>query len=162
MKQTYRDNWRVVAVLNPMQTHLDIGTLGFTDKWGDPLEGNLWGKPIELEIHPRRLGDLGGVSMSDSLASRDIDGDYRKRCETIRDGMLQHRNVIEARIEVDETHVCSHCGHVWEELTEEDAKDTSLWVDKHTRAGEPLCCGKAVEEFRRENRIPLPKENAGG
>ena len=156
MKQTIRDNWRVVAVLNPMQTHLDIGTLGFTDKWGDPLEGNLWGKPIELEIHPRRLGDLGYVSMSDSLASRDIDGDYRKRCETIRDGMLQHRNVIEARIEVDETHVCSHCGCTWEELTEQEITDPLSGTDEHSIAGEPVCCGKAIEEFRTERNIPLP------
>lgn len=157
MKKTYRENWRVIAVLNPQQTHLDIGTLGFTDKWGDALEGNLWGKPVELEIHPKRLGDRGFASVSDSMTSRDVDGDYRKRCEIIREGMLQHRNVIEARIEVDEEHVCSHCHYVWEELTEEQAADPANLIDLHSVVGEPVCCDKAIEEFRTERNIPLPK-----
>lgn len=152
-KKTTRDNWRIIAVLNPQQTHLDIGSLGFTDKWGDALEGSVWGKPIELEIHPKRLGDLGVVSIGDSMASRNIEGDYRKRCEVIRDGVLQHPNVIEARIECDEEHRCSHCGLLWEELTDSDIKEWG--EDRHSIAGEPACCNKAINEFRTERGIPL-------
>lgn len=157
MKKTYRDNWRVIAVLNPQQTRLDIGSLGFTDKWGDRLDGYLRGKPIELEIRPKRLGDLGVISVHDSKASRDIDGDYRKRCETIRDGMLQHPNVIKAEVVCDEEHTCSHCGCRWEELTEEDAADPANLIDLHSIPGEPVCCDKAINEFRTERGIPLPE-----
>lgn len=159
MKKTIRDNWRVIATLNPRQTHLDIGSLGFTDTWGDRLEGILWGEPIELEIHPKRLGDWGFVSVSDSRASRDIDGDYHKRCEIIRDGMIQHRNIIEARIEFDETHTCSHCNCLWEVLSEEDAADPANLIDLHSIAGEPVCCDKAINEFRTERGIPLLEDS---
>lgn len=146
MKITTRDNWRVIAVLHPRQTKLSIGSLGFTDVWGDPLKGRLWGDPIELTIHPERLGDLGYVSMSDSLASNDVEGDYRRRCEIIRDGVLRHPNVIEARIECDEEHTCSHCGAVWEELDDSTLEE---WrQDAHSISGEPVCCEGAIAEFR--------------
>jgi hypothetical protein len=163
MKKTTRDNWRVVATFNPMQTHVSIASFGFRDQWGDPLEGNLWGPTFDLVIHPRRLGDFGFVSMGDHLASRDIEGDYRKACAVIRTGMLRHRNVIKAEIVCDEEHTCSHCYLLWEELTATEATDALVNQDAHSIAGEPVCCEKAIDEFRTERGIPLlnvPRETS--
>jgi hypothetical protein len=160
VKKTTRDNWRVVAVIHPTKTHMPIDSLGFTDKWGGPLGGQVWGAPFELTVLPQRLGDIGGIiSMSDRLASDDIEGDYHKRCEVLRDGLLQHPNVVEARIECDEEHRCSHCGYTWEELTPEDVVDFTNLIDQHSIPGEPVCCDKAIEEFRTERGIPQPSRS---
>lgn len=156
-KTTSRDNWRVVATFNPMQTHVSAASFGFTDRYGDPVEGNLWGSAFELTVYPRRLGDFGFISMGDRMASRDIDGDYRKACESIKVGMLRHPNVTAARIEVDEEEHCSFCGGRWEVLSAEDALDRHCRLDEHSIAGEPVCCHKAVAEFRTEHSIPPEK-----
>lgn len=157
MKITTRDDLRVVAVFRPTQTHTSIASLGFTDRWGEPLEGNIWGAEFEFTVLPRRLGDLGaGMSVSDTMASRDVEGDYYRRCEIIREGLVRHPNVTTARIECDETHTCSLCGHEWEELTADQARIEFYRIDDHSIAGEPVCCGKAIEEFRTEREIPLP------
>lgn len=153
MKKTTRDNWRVIAVVRPQRTEMSIASLGFKDAWGEPLEGQVWGGPFEIPVLPKRLGDVGmGISMSDSLASRDIEGDYRRRCEVLRDGLLRHPNVVEARIECDEEHRCSFCGLEWSELKlhelEEFGEDDGLSI-----VGEPACCDAAVAEFRRERGI---------
>lgn len=153
MKSTSRDNWRVVATFNPRQTHVSIASLGFKDQWGDPLEGELHGPPIEFVIHPRRLGDLGFMSMSDSLASRDIEGDYRKACWAIKTAMLRHPNVTEARVVCDEEHTCSFCGSGWDVLDADSLVD--LGQDEHSIVGEPACCEEAMDEFRAERKIPL-------
>jgi hypothetical protein len=155
MKKTKRDNWQVVAVVRPQKTHMSIASLGFKDTWGDPLEGLVWGQQFELTILPKRLGDIGGgISMSDSLISRDIEGDYQKRCEFIRDGMLRHPNVIEARIECDEEHYCSHCSTSWEVLATSDDVAEFGQDDGLSIVGEPACCEAAINEFRAEHGIP--------
>lgn len=157
-KQTTRDNWRVIAVVHPMQTHMPIAGLGFTDTWGDPLEGWVRGEKFELTLQPKRLGDLGaGISVGDRLASRDIEGDYRKRCEVIRKGMLQHPNVIAARIECDEEDRCSHCDCLWEELRNHDEIAEFGQEDGLSSIGEPACCIQAINEFRAERGIALAK-----
>jgi hypothetical protein len=154
MKKTKRDNWQVVAVVRPQKTHMSIASLGFKDTWGDPLEGLVWGQQFELTILPKRLGDVGmGLSMSDSLISRDIEGDYQKRCEVLRGGMLQHPNVIEARIESDGYDYCSHCDRQWEELWNNSEVSEFGQEDGLSVIGEPVCCTAAINEFRAERGI---------
>lgn len=153
MKVTTKDDWHVVATVRPMRTRMSIASLGFKDTWGQPLRGQVWGENFEITAVPdgdgmRMVGDYTFVS-NDSGE----DG-----CKQIRDGMLKHPNVIEARIVCTETHTCSHCDLVWEELTAEDAAtDRASGDDEHATEGQPLCCGKAIDEFRNERGIPLPK-----
>lgn len=156
MKVTTRDNWRVVATFNPQQTHVSAASFGFTDRYGDPVEGDLWGPAFELTVHPKRLGDFGFISMGDRMASRDIDGDYRKACESIKVGMLRHPNVIKAEVVCDEEHTCSFCGCGWDDGL--DADTLEEWrQDEHSILGEPACCEQAMNEFRAERKIPLLK-----
>ncbi|MFE0651394.1 hypothetical protein ACFVZH_22675 [Streptomyces sp. NPDC059534] len=157
MKTTHRDNWRVVISINPQYTHVNISALGFTGLDSD-LNGTLTGAPFELTVAPRRLGDLGGVSMGDRLVSDDVDGDYRRRCEEMLAAFLRESHVRSGRVEVDEEHRCSHCDLLWEELNAEEAADDSTNQDAHSIAGEPVCCFKAIAEFRTERGIPALAE----
>ncbi|MGW4850205.1 hypothetical protein ACWEPZ_03090 [Streptomyces sp. NPDC004288] len=54
----------------------------------------------------------------------------------------------------DTVAVCSHCDLLWEELTAEEAADDSTNQDVHSIAGEPVCCFKAIAEFRTARGIP--------
>jgi len=154
MKQTTRDNWRVIAVVRPMKTRMSIASLGFKDQWGEPLEGQVWGEQFELTVLPKRLGDVGmGISMSDSLASSDIEGDYAKRCDELRQGLLRHPNVVEARIECDQRDCCSHCDWQWEELGNLSEVYEFGQRDNLSIIGEPVCCTAAINEFRAERGI---------
>lgn len=155
MKKTHRDDWRVVVTIAPRS----IGDFGFTGL-GD-IAGSVTSGPIEVAIAPRRLGDLGGVSMSDSLASRDIDGDYQRRCEEILAALLAKPHVREGRVTCTETHTCSHCDLRWEVLTAEEAADDSINQDEHSVEGEPVCCEAAIAEFRAERGIPALAESGG-
>lgn len=151
MKRTLRDDWRVIIEIRPSATRIPLAAIGF-----DGLDGQVVGRPFELEIAPQRLGDLGWVSMSDSLASRDIDGDYRRRCDALLAELLRRPHVSAGRVTCTEVHVCSHCDMQWEVLTADEAADDSTNVDGHSVEGEPACCGKAIEEFRTERGIPMP------
>lgn len=156
MKITYRDDWRVIVEIRPQYTHTPISALGF-----DGCEGQLVGEPFEIVVAPRRLGDLGYVSMSDRLASKDIDGDYRRRCEELLAEMRKKPHVRDGRVTCSETHVCSHCDLEWEELTAEDvAKFPNCLQDEHSAAGEPVCCDKAIAEYRSEHGIPAVEVTA--
>ncbi|MEE1814261.1 hypothetical protein PUR59_04395 [Streptomyces sp. SP18ES09] len=160
MKTTHRDNWRVVISINPQYTHVRISVLGFAGLDSD-LDGNLSGTPFELTVIPRRLGDFGTVSMSDRLVSTDVDGDYRRRCEQMLAAFLREPHVRSGRVEVDEEHRCSHCDMRWEELTADEAADESTNIDAHSVEGEPVCCDKAIDDFRAERGIPLPDWTGG-
>lgn len=151
MKCTYRDDWRVVIEIAPLFTNIPISALGF-----DGLYGQLTGEPFEVVIAPQRLGDFGWLSMSDRLASKDVDGDYRRRCEELLAELLKRPHVRAGRVLCSETHTCSHCGLVWEELTADEAADSVTNVDVRSVEGEPVCCGKAIKEFRAERGIPMP------
>lgn len=155
MKITYREDWRVIVEIRPRYTHTPISALGF-----DGCDGQLVGEPFELQVAPQRLGDLGYVSMSDSLISKDIDGDYRRRCEQLLAEMLKKPHVRDGRVTCTETHVCSHCHCTWEELDAEDVANDAAIYDDHSVAGEPMCCERAIAEFRAERGIP-PLAEAG-
>ncbi|QJT04408.1 hypothetical protein G9272_32340 [Streptomyces asoensis] len=153
MKKTYRDDWRVIVTIAPQATHIPISALGF-----EGLDGELAGLPFDIEIAPRPLGDLGGVYVSDRLASRDIDGDYRRRCEELLAELLKRPHVKAGRVTCKETHVCSHCDLGWEVLTADDAFDERMVQDEHSVEGEPVCCEAAIAEFRAERGIPALAE----
>ena len=161
MKKTHRDDWRVIIEIAPRARHTRLSELGF-DKLDSDLDGILCGDPFELTIAPRRLGDVGpGLSMSDSLISRDIEGDYRRRCEAMLADLLKRPHVRTGRVACTETHTCSHCDLSWEVLTAEHAADPSYLYDEHSVAGEPVCCDRAVAEFRAERGIPALAVAAG-
>ncbi|MGW2550633.1 hypothetical protein [Streptomyces sp. NPDC001635] len=152
MKITNRDEWRVIVKVHPRYTHLRLSALGFTGLAHD-LDGELDGEPFELTIVPRQLGDLGGISIGDRLASRDIEGDYKRRCEAMLAELLRAPHVREGRVECTETHTCSHCGYGWEVLSAEEAADPANQQDEQSVEGEPVCCMKAIVEFRAERGI---------
>ena len=149
MKRTHRDEWRVRVTLKP-QRPADLGLTGIDEL----AEFVATSGPIEVAVLPRRLGNLGFVSMSDRLASRDVDGDYRRRCDEIAAELRRLAHVAEVTVTCTETHTCSHCRLLWEVLTEAEATDGCV-QDAHSIAGEPVCCEAAIDEFRAERGLPL-------
>jgi hypothetical protein len=137
MKITTRQDFRIKAIIAPQNPrHVGLGGLP-----GDIVSGN-----FEIVIAPRRLGDFGGgISMSDSLASRDIQGDYERRCHEILTVLRAEQHVVSAEITCTETVTCSHCGLTWEEFTQEDAGRYPDWDDP---VGLPQCCETAQQEWR--------------
>lgn len=154
MKLTSRDDWRVIIEIRPRYTHTPISALGFTNLDYN-LDGEIDGDPFELTVAPRRLGDLSpGLSVGDQWSGRDIDAAYKERCEAMLAELLRAPHVRGGRVTCTETHTCSHCGYVWEVLTADEAADYSTNQDEHSVEGEPVCCDKAIDEFRAERGIP--------
>jgi len=143
VKKTIRDEWRVMVTLKPRRP-ADLGLTGI----GEIAEFAAVAEPITVAVLPRRLGDLGWVSMGDRLASRDVEGDYRRRCEEIATWVRKLPHVVEAEVKCTETDVCSLCGRAWEVLTADEAADHSTNYDEHSVEGEPVCCDRAIDEFR--------------
>ena len=95
---------------------------------------------------------------------------------TWRDG-LSHEQMRELLVELEKSvrrHVdgldgvtqrwttryeCSHCGLEWEVLTAWQAKGERYRQDEHSAEGEPVCCDKAIAEFRAERGLPLLDED---
>ncbi|WP_329163962.1 hypothetical protein OHB49_29040 [Streptomyces sp. NBC_01717] len=106
-------------------------------------------------VTPRRLGDFGWMSMSDRMASSDPDRDMRERCEEIAAAVKRHvDNVGSVEVQFTEVHTCSHCDLTWEVLTAVEALMASHRQDEHSVEGEPVCCDKAIDEFRVERGLP--------
>lgn len=155
MKETHRDEWRVMATLKPRRP-ADLGLTGI----GELAEFVAVAGPITVAVLPRRLGNLGFVSMSDTLASRDVEGDYRRRCDEIAAELRKLPHVDDVTVACTETHTCSHCGLGWEGLSAEDV--TALGQDEHSAAGEPTCCDRAIAEYRTEKGITVHAEGVVG
>ncbi|MCX4969359.1 hypothetical protein OHA98_41780 [Streptomyces sp. NBC_00654] len=151
MKLTYRDEWRVMVTLKPRRP-ADLGLTGL-DELAEFVAAS---GPITVAVLPRRLGSLGfgALSMSDSLVSRDVEGDYRRRCDEIAAELRQRPQVDEVTVTCSETHTCSYCRLRWEVLTADEAADDSTNQDERSVEGEPVCCGEAIAEFRTERGIP--------
>lgn len=154
MKLTTRDEWRVMVTLKPRRP-ADLGLTGIDD-----LAEFVAVAPITVAVLPRQLGNFGFVHMSDRLASDDIEADYRRRCGEIVAELRNRPQVEEATVTCTETHTCSHCGYGWEVLTADEAADHSTNFDEHSAEGEPVCCDKAIAEFRTERGIPQRVEAA--
>ncbi|MEV5851456.1 hypothetical protein [Streptomyces anulatus] len=149
MKITYRDEWRVMVTIKP-RIPADLGFIGIASiaEFVAPTT------PITVAVLPRRLGNLGFVSMSDRMASNDIEADYRARCEEIATTLRGLPHVEEATVTCTETHTCSLCHLLWEELTADEAADRRNCPDEHSIKGEPVCCNEAIDAFRTEHGIP--------
>ncbi|MCX5145100.1 hypothetical protein [Streptomyces sp. NBC_00338] len=154
MKKTYRDEWRVMVTIKPLRP-ADLGLTGLDDLAefiAPPTQ------TITVAVLPRRLGKLGaGMSVSDSMISRDIEGDYQRRCDEIADELRRRPQVEDATVTCTETHTCSHCCYGWEVLTADEAADASCNQDEHSVEGEPVCCEAGIAEFRTERGIPAVK-----
>jgi hypothetical protein len=148
VKETTRDQWRVMVTLKPRRP-ADLGLTGL-----DELAEFVAVEPITVAVLPRQLGNFGFVHMSDRMASSDIEGDYRRRCDEIANELRQRPQVEEVTVTCTETHTCSHCGYEWEVLTAAEAAEPANCQDLHSIEGEPVCCDKAIDEFRTERGIP--------
>lgn len=74
---------------------------------------------FRVVIEPKRLGDFGIVSVSDSMVSRgekDRQKQYRERCDEIINDVKRHVDAVgDVYIESDVEYFCEHCGSVWTE-----------------------------------------------
>jgi hypothetical protein len=151
MKLTTRDEWRVMVTLK-LRRPVDLGLTGLDDLAefiAPPTQ------TITVAVLPRRLGKLSaGMSVSDRMISSDIEGDYRRRCDEIVAELRNRPQVEETTVTCTESHTCSHCGYGWEVLTADEAADNSTNIDEHSVEGEPVCCDKAIVEFRTERGLP--------
>jgi hypothetical protein len=146
MKITERSNFRVEVTFRARQ----LSDLGLTGVQGQIIHGDL-----SCSIAPQRLGNFGGgISMSDARVSNDIAGDYERRCNELLDEIRRQRPVATGQVVWTEEHLCSFCKIRWEVMTPEYLADRDLWPDEHTVEGEPVCCDKAIAEFRIERGIP--------
>jgi hypothetical protein len=69
--------------------------------------------------------------------------------------MIQHPNVVGARIEWDQYDSCSHCGRQWEVLADRGEVGDCGQEDGLSIIGEPVCCLAGINEFRTEHGIAL-------
>lgn len=146
MKITNRSDFRVEVTFAART----LADLGLTDVQGQIVHGDL-----SCSIAPQRLGDFGGVSISDARVSSDIARDYERRCNDLLAEIRRQRPVASGQVVWTEEHRCSHCGLAWEVLTAEDIADfPSCLQDEHSVEGEPVCCDAAIAEFRTERGIP--------
>ncbi|MEU5624224.1 hypothetical protein [Streptomyces tendae] len=66
-----------------------------------------------------------------------------------------------AAFTADDVSLCTHCRSEFEALTADEAADGSTNQDEHSVEGEPVCCEKAINEFRAERGIPALAETGG-
>lgn len=107
-----------------------------------------------VEVSPDTWGLRASV-LTDHKAMRDLLADIEravKRHVDGVDGMVQRWDTREE---------CSYCGYEWEVLSAKDAADVANCVDEHSVEGEPVCCEKAIAEFRAERGIPALAESGG-
>jgi hypothetical protein len=110
---------------------------------------------FRVVVTPRRIGDLGWMSVSDRMASNNIERDMRERCEQIAEQVNRHvDHVADVRVEVDTEDVCSFCGLGWEELTKKEYEANPDSFEDWERPGIPVCCAKAQEQWS-ETHISL-------
>ena len=74
-------------------------------------------------VEPRRLGDFGGISVSDSMIVRDAAQrlkEYKERCVEIATQIKRHvENVGYVVVEAETKSICEHCGNSWTEDSDE-------------------------------------------
>lgn len=64
-----------------------------------------------------------------------------------------------AAFTADDIELCTLCRDEYEALTADEAADSSTNVDEHSVEGEPVCCDKAIAEFRTERGIPALQQD---
>lgn len=159
MKLTARDDFRVNISGQVEIKRLPYGTPALTELV----------ERIDLTgtVYPRRLGDFGSFSMSDSMLpgkNRDIPAEYERRCQeivrTLRD---QYGTQVKAEVVCTTEETCSHCGYAWDEMTQEHVEKHPDWLE-HPRdgAGLPLCCEDAQNEWRAAQPPAASETHTGG
>lgn len=115
---------------------------------GGPFAGLASRVTVAGSIDPLRLGQFGFMSMSDSFVSRDIEGDYERRCKEIA-ALIgeQFRGQVKTEILCDATDECSFCGCGWEVCGPDDV-DADMYELPGDGPGLPVCCEKAQDEWR--------------
>lgn len=94
---------------------------------------------FRVVVYPQRLGDLGCVSVSDSLmcdSEEDRQRQYRDRAHEIKEQIRRHvDNAGIVSVEFDTNEVCEHCGYRWTEsgnynggCCDEDEKNNPLAI----------------------------------
>lgn len=108
-----------------------------------------------LEVYP----DLDMLPIID--ATRDALA--RQTLRDIKASIVRHvDDVLRIHLKWDTYAVCGHCGCDWTELTAAQAADPRNQLDEHSTEGEPVCCDKAVCEFRVANGFELVTDDQGG
>ena len=78
---------------------------------------------------------------------KELEEDKRNTCESIVDDIKRHVDDIQSvDVEFDESEICEFCQRVWE-IWEEESEDGGYIK------GEPVCCNKAMDEFRTKETI---------
>lgn len=102
---------------------------------------------FRVVVYPRRLGDYGIVSMSDSVLHKpdEIEKEYLERCDDIAEEIKRHVDQVGGvHVEFDTTETCSHCGYPWDESPDDSDPDFPK--------GCPVCCDEAAEEWKAANQ----------
>jgi hypothetical protein len=100
-----------------------------------------------IEITPDTWGMRKSIH-DDHSAMRGLLADIERAVKRHVDGVDQILPRWDTREE------CSHCEYAWETLTAAEAADSRQQMDEHSVEGEPVCCEKAIAEFRAERGIP--------
>jgi hypothetical protein len=103
---------------------------------------------FRVVIYPKSLGDYGGIKLPDShfRNNEQIQKDYETRCKEIAEQAKRHvDNIHSVDVEYDTVTKCSHCNLNWE-VSEDD-------FDSDFPKGTPVCCNKAIEEHKKQNKI---------
>ncbi|MBD3004678.1 hypothetical protein [Streptomyces sp. 5-10] len=115
---------------------------------------------IEVHLnlrHPRGLrpGDEGYNEHAQRVCG-EVERAIRRHVDNLAPASLGDSRPAPGAVRIifDTREECSHCGLLWETVTEAD-------LDEHSVLGEPLCCRKAVVEFRNEKGIPLGEFGEG-
>lgn len=144
MKITTRENFRVQIsgqIVTGHLRHASADLVGMVNR-------------IDLTgtVYPRRIGDFGIVSISDSMAmrGRDTAPEYERRCKEIawqiRD---RYGSQVKTEILCDGTDSCSFCGRPWEVLSAEDIDAYPEFIEQPGDGpGLPVCCNAAQDEWR--------------
>jgi len=95
-------------------------------------------------VEPRGLGNFGIASISDYAIEPDEEkreARYKAMCEDIMEQIKRHiDDVGNVYLDCDTEEVCSYCRRTWEVNEDPNDPDAEL--------GQPLCCHKAIEEWR--------------
>lgn len=107
-----------------------------------------------LELTPDTWG-YGSRVTDDHEAMKRLLADTEKAVKRHVDGVEQTVPRWDTREE------CSFCGCGWEVLTAANVTKREFLQDEHSVADEPVCCEKAIAEFRAERGIPALADEAG-
>lgn len=112
-------------------------------------------------IEPRRLGDFGLASVSDSMVTSgeaDRQRQYKEQCEEIAAEVKRHvDNVGWVGVVSDEVAVCEHCGWQWTE----DSADYNGGCCEKDQAAEDLRTASVASDLLDSMGFPSIRKEGG-